>query len=143
MTKPKTITKRMQGPSKNGVAKGRRAAVRTSPDPAPPDEIRVSDVTETVPLSRLKPARINDKIYKPVDPNDATTIDLGEEIVEKGLLEPIVATPDDVIVSGHRRRAACEAARLTAVKVRRINILSTDPRFESYVVAFNSQRVKS
>src|SRR5262245_39982499 len=133
--------KRRKSPSRNGQVRPQRAASRTSPCTDPAHEIRVSDDVEIVPLDRLKPARINDRIYKPVDPADPRIIQFGEEIAEQGLLEAIVATLDDVIVSGHRRRAACEAAGLGEVKVRRINIISTDPRFESYLVAFNSQRV--
>ena len=54
-------------------------------------------LTEIVALDRLKPARVNDRIYKPVDPADPKIIQFGEEIVEQGLLEPLVATLDDVI----------------------------------------------
>jgi hypothetical protein len=96
-----------------------------------------------VPLSRLKPATVNDTIYKAVALDDPTIVDLGQGIAAKGLLEPIVATLDDVIVSGHRRRAGCQVAGLEKVPVRRIDMVSTDPRFESYLVSFNQQRVKS
>jgi hypothetical protein len=96
-----------------------------------------------VALDRLRPAVINDTIYKPVDPNDPANIALGDRIREESLLEPIVATLDDVIVAGHRRRVGCQLAGLRRVPVRRINIRSTDPRFDTYLVSFNMQRVKS
>jgi hypothetical protein len=95
-------------------------------------------------LDRLRPAVINDKVYKPVDPADPAVIALGNDIREKkGLLEPIVATLDGVIVAGHRRRVGCQLAGLRRVPVRRINIRSTDPRFETCLVSFNMHRVKT
>jgi hypothetical protein len=98
---------------------------------------------ETVPLDRLQPAIINDTIYKPVDVNDPAIIDLGRDIAVRGLLEPIVVSLDDVIISGHRRHAGCRAAGLAAAPVRRAYIRSDDPGFEAHLVAFNRQRVKS
>ncbi|MDB5307059.1 MAG: Chromosome partitioning protein ParB, partial [Gemmataceae bacterium] len=59
---------------------------------------------ELYPLANLKPARVNNVLYKPVDIEDPEIIKLGKDIVEKGLLEPIVATLDDWIIAGHRRR---------------------------------------
>jgi hypothetical protein len=114
---------------------------RTSPEGA--EEIRVSDVIEQVPLDSLVPAYTNNIIYKPVSTNDPAIIKLAQSIREKGLLQPIVVTEDNVIISGHRRRAACEVAGLEVVPVQRINLRSDDPRFESYLVTFNEQRVKS
>ncbi len=110
---------------------------------AAPADGAYGSVIEIVPLRTLKPAKINDAVYKPVSPGDPMIRALARDIEERGLLEPIVATIDDVIVSGHRRRAGCAVANLQTVPVRRINILSTDPRFESYLIAFNNQRVKS
>jgi hypothetical protein len=140
----KTATKkRTTSRPENGAAKARRAKTRTSPDGPAPAEIRLGEVIEVVPLDRLVPAQVNDQVYKPVDVHDPSIVELGRDIAEKGLLEPIVVTQDDVVVSGHRRRAGCQVAGLEAVPVRRITILSTDPRFESYLVAFNRQRVKT
>jgi hypothetical protein len=106
-------------------------------------EIQLSPTTELVALQRIRQAHVNDKVYKPVDLSDLSISKLGESIAQKGLLEPIVITLDDVIISGHRRRAGCEVAGLDMVPVRRISILSTDPRFEEYLVDFNQQRVKT
>jgi hypothetical protein len=96
-----------------------------------------------VPLERLRPASVNGKIYKPLDPDDPSLVTLSQDVAAKGLLEPIVVTLDDVIVSGHRRRAACGLAGLPEVPVRRLNLKTDDPRFEHYLVSFNAQRVKS
>jgi hypothetical protein len=58
-------------------------------------------------LSTLRPARINDQIYKPVDPDDPEIQALAQSIRERGLKEDIVASRDGVIMSGHRRRVGC------------------------------------
>jgi hypothetical protein len=108
------------------------------------ESICVSNTIEMVPLDRLKPAVINNTIYKPVDLGDPSIVALGADIAGKEqLLEPIVATLDDVIVSGHRRHAGARVAGFVTVPVRRINIFSTDPRFPHYLVSFNQQRVKT
>jgi hypothetical protein len=107
-------------------------------------QIQVGTAVEMMAIERLKPARVNDRIYKPVDLDDPSILKLGRDMIEKGqVLEPLVVTIDNTIISGHRRRAAAEVAGFTHVPVRRINITSTDPRFESYLIAFNEQRVKT
>jgi hypothetical protein len=126
----------------NGDAEGRRASVRTRPDGL--GDIRLSDAIEMAPLDRLRPAVVNDAIYKRVSRTDPSIIELARDITTKGqVLEPLVVTVDDVIVSGHRWRAGAMLAGLAMVPVRRIRILSTDPRFETYLVSFNRQRVKT
>jgi hypothetical protein len=97
-----------------------------------------------VPIHRLRGAFLNDQIYKPVRPDDPSIRELAKDIAEAGeVLEPLMVTLDNVIVSGHRRRCAAGVAGISTVPVRRINILSTDPRFEKYLVWFNKQRVKT
>jgi hypothetical protein len=96
-----------------------------------------------LPLWAVSPAVINDAIYKPVVPDDPEVRALAESIRARGLLEPIVLTLDSVVLSGHRRRAACELAGLDEVPVRRHPILSTDPEFPALLVSFNEQRVKT
>src|SRR5262245_29702543 len=106
-------------------------------------EIRVGRRVEMVRPGQLIPAEVNGQIYKPVAIDDPAIIRLGKDIAEKGMLEPIVATLNDVIVSGHRRREAALSAGVALVPVRRIGIRSGDPRFENYLVSFNQQRVKT
>jgi len=103
----------------------------------------VSEAIELVSLEVLIPARVNDEVYKPVDPSDPQVRELAKLIGEQGLLEPIVVTQDNVILSGHRRRVACQLAGLKTVKVRRHPIYSHDPKFLDLLVSFNAQRVKS
>lgn len=105
--------------------------------------VRKLDDIETVPLDTLSPAELNDAVYKPIDHNDPDVIALAKLIREQGLLEPLVITLDDVILSGHRRRVACQMAGIDRVKVRRHPIRSTDPGFAELLVSYNAQRVKS
>ncbi|VTR94109.1 Uncharacterized protein OS=Planctomyces maris DSM 8797 GN=PM8797T_17002 PE=4 SV=1: ParBc [Gemmata massiliana] len=114
------------------------AAVRTSPE-----VIEQSDAIEFVLLDSLKPAKINDAVYKPISLDDPSIVALSKDIRSKGVLQPLDVTLDDVIVSGHRRRGASIVAKLKTVPIRRIHLQSTDPRFESFLVSFNQQRVKS
>src|SRR5215203_1568308 len=82
----------------------------------PPCESRAKRAPETdhglfpkiqmVPPASLKPAKINDVVYKPVRDDDPSIKELAESIREFGVKVPLAATLDNVIVSGHRRRAA-------------------------------------
>jgi hypothetical protein len=94
-------------------------------------------------LSRLRPATVNDRIYKPIAPDDPAVRALAESIRQRGILEPLVITLDEVILSGHRRYAAAQVAGLSRVPVRRHPVYSTDPDFEVLLVSFNEQRVKT
>ncbi|MFO0813577.1 MAG: ParB N-terminal domain-containing protein [Gemmatales bacterium] len=95
-------------------------------------------------LSALKTLRLNDLIYGRVHPDDPETIALADSIKRHGLLEPIVITSDNVVVSGHRRKVACQLAGLKTVQVRKLaNLKSSDPAFTGLLTAFNEQRVKS
>lgn len=103
----------------------------------------VSDQVEMVRWQCLKPAMLNDLVYRPVDPKDPAVVHLAQSIRSHGLLEPIVVTLDDVVVSGHRRRIACRVAGLTEVRIRRLDIRSDDPAFADILTAFNAQRIKT
>src|SRR5262245_16246834 len=94
-------------------------------------------VLETIPIESIRPAQVNDKIYRPVDPKDPSIIAMAREIANPGigLLTPIAITSDNVILSGHRRYAACRVAGITHVKVERFPVSSTDPQFERLLVA--------
>lgn len=98
---------------------------------------------EYVPLDSIRPAKGNDEIYGEVKPSDPAVRDLAAKIRKQGLLEPIVVSWDNVIVSGHRRRVACRLAGLENIPIRRLTVRSTDPKFHELLVSFNDQRVKS
>src|SRR5262249_16688500 len=88
-------------------------------------------------------ARLNDSVYKPVDPRDPSIIALSEQIRRHGLLEPIVLTRDCVILSGHRRFAACKLAGLTDIPVRWHDVSSTDAGFPELLWPFDQERDKT
>lgn len=99
---------------------------------------------QMVDLTDLIPAAINDTIYMPVDPTDPSIQDLAEDIRKNSLIESILISRDNVVISGHRRRVACQLAGLTRVPVRVQNIRSDDDGFTQLLVSCNShQREKS
>jgi hypothetical protein len=103
----------------------------------------LSGVIELLPLSSIRPAAKNDKIYRPVDPTHPDLKSLARSIKKHGVREPLVITLDNVILSGHRRYAASKLAGLTEVPCRRESILSTDPGFLTLLCEYNRQRVKA
>lgn len=66
-----------------------------------------------IPISYLNPHTLNSQIY-----TNQNTEDLEASIQENGLLEPIVITKDNTIISGHRRWEACKKIGLKNVDVR-------------------------
>lgn len=96
-----------------------------------------------LPLDSVRPCALNDQIYRPVSSDDPDVIELAESIRKIGLQEPIVITADDVILSGHRRYAACRLLGHPTIRCRREPIRSTDPDFPVRLCEFNRQRVKS
>ena len=57
-----------------------------------------------IPINLLKTCPINSEIYR-----DSDVGDLMNSIQEVGLLQPIVVTPDNTIISGHRRYKAIQS----------------------------------
>lgn len=97
----------------------------------------------TVPLIRLEPARLNDRIYKAVQENDPATVALAKRMTRLGWLGAMAVTSDWVIVSGHRRRVAAQLAGINEVVVEVLPITSADPRFPEYLVTYNEHRKKT
>ena len=94
-------------------------------------------------LTEIRPSPVNEKLYRPISDSDPEILELARSIQERGLLEPIVISRDDVILSGHRRHVACRLAGLTSVTCRVEDILSTDKEFLCRLRECNRQRVKS
>lgn len=113
---------------------------RASDDSGSPAALKA----QMVELTKLIPAAINDTIYRPVDPTDLGIQDLADDIRKNGLIDSILISQDNVVISGHRRRVACQIAGLTKVPVRVQNIRSDDDGFLKLLVSCNShQREKS
>lgn len=67
------------------------------------------------PLSKLKPAPDNPRGV--INENDPAVLELAASIKARGLIQPITATKDLVVIGGHRRRVAAKLAGLKAVPV--------------------------
>lgn len=94
-------------------------------------------------IGSITPARQNDILYRPVDLADPEIKALAESIRQHGVMDPIVITQDQIIVSGHRRFAASRLAGLSAVPCREIGLHSSDPAFLQTLREFNRQREKT
>jgi hypothetical protein len=98
-----------------------------------------------VPVTSIEPSPENDQLYQPVDVNDPEIVLLADSIRRHGVLEPLVVTLDDFILSGHRRYAAAKLAGLPDVPVRRKRIRRMDDvdEFVRLLREHNRQRPKT
>ncbi len=105
------------------------------------DGVRVA----MVPTSSLRPSPENDKLYHPIDPDDAEFGELISSIRKGGVRVPLVATEDGFIVSGHRRHAAATIVGLEAVPCQRLSVRHDDDpdSFVKLLREYNHQRVKT
>src|SRR5262249_23812823 len=100
------------------------------------------------PIDGVVPSPDNALLYRPVTPDDAATIELADSIKQRGILEPIVITADNYIVSGHPRHCAARIAGLQevpcrVVKIRRGKGVTASDEFLKLLREHNRQRVKS
>jgi hypothetical protein len=115
--------------------------VTDEPDvPRPAKTRKKRDRVILIPINHIRPAELNDLVYRPVDRDDPGFVALVESIRAHGQLEPIVVTAAGVILSGHRRYAACKALGMARVRCRREHVASTDRRFPELLVSYNRQR---
>jgi hypothetical protein len=96
-------------------------------------------------LDSIFPSPENEKLYRPVNPQDPEVWALAESILEIGVKEPLVITQDGWILSGHRRYMAARLARLESVPCREEPFRKADDpdRFMLLLREYNRQRVKS
>jgi hypothetical protein len=102
-----------------------------------------SGVLVRIPIDTIRPASVNDKIYRPVNTGDPAIKALADDIRRNGLVEPIVITRDRYILSGHRRHAACRLLGLESVTCRLEDVHVHDRKFLPLLVSYNNQRVKT
>ncbi len=69
-------------------------------------------------IDDIHPSPENDRLYRPVNPDDPEIIAMANSISAHGLLEPLIVTLDGWILSGHRRYAAARLAGLKELPVR-------------------------
>ena len=120
-------------------------------DPVDDDEDPVDDAMafvpiEYVPVEDITPSPENDSLYGAIDQTDLDLVNLCNDIVKHGIREPIQASADGFIVSGHRRYAAARLGGLTTVPVRYLALLRSnlsELEWKQKLRAFNHQRVKS
>jgi hypothetical protein len=98
----------------------------------------------------VKPSPENERLlYNRIRRDDPDIIALAKSIKKIGVKEPLVLTLDHYILSGHRRRMACELARMETVPVRFEPIRRgdgeepADPGFVGLLREYNRQRVKT
>ena len=92
-------------------------------------------MTMKIPINLLKTCPINSEIYR-----DSDVGDLVNSIGEVGLLQPIVVTPDNTIISGHRRFKAIQSLGWTEVECEVKDI--PDDEIDVHIVLYNQNRVK-
>lgn len=107
-------------------------------------EMSLSEIRE-ISLSEIRPSPENDKLYRPVNPNDPEIAALAESIRVNGVKEALVLTLDGYILSGHRRYAAAKLAGRTTVPVRIEAIRRSDDldKFVRLLREYNRQREKT
>lgn len=69
----------------------------------------------SVPVEQIRPAAENDILYGSVDQNSDDFRKLVVSIQDQGVLQPLIISEDDVIVSGHKRYAAARVIGLASV----------------------------
>lgn len=104
------------------------------------------DRLRQVDPATLLPSPENDRLYRPVLPTDKAVVELADSICENGVVEPIVATADGYVVSGHRRRLAAIVAGVASVPVRYLDDRRdgySNDEFVALLREHNRHRVKS
>jgi hypothetical protein len=94
-------------------------------------------------IDEIRPSPENELIYRRISAQDPEIQALAQSIRDQGILDPIVVTEDNYIVSGHRRHAACRAAGMVLIPCRIVSVTRDDPDFEKILVEYNRQRVKT
>ena len=98
-----------------------------------------------VPIDKLKPSPENEELYRRT--TDSNTKELQSEIKERGLDDPLIATKDYFIISGHRRHKACKCLGHETIKVRYLSIKRSELLTDEYrklLAKYNSgQREKT
>lgn len=98
-----------------------------------------------IQVTELRPSPENELVYKPVLLDDPRIIELADDMRNNGVLEPLVVTRDNYIVSGHRRHAAARLAGLTSVPCRVLGRTRREygDSYPALLADYNQQRVKS
>ncbi|MDB5388877.1 MAG: modification methylase [Planctomycetaceae bacterium] len=96
--------------------------------------------------SAVEPAPLNDELYDPIDESAPSFCALVESIREHGILEPIVASADGYILSGHRRHTAARRLAINRIRIRihhDVFYHRDRDEFLRLLASYNRQRVKT
>jgi hypothetical protein len=102
-----------------------------------------------LPIDQISPSPDNALLYHPVTPDDEETIAMADSIRARGILEPLVISADNYIISGHRRHCAARIAGLREIPCRkRLDVRRGDGEtasgeFLKLLAEYNRQRIKS
>ncbi len=102
-----------------------------------------TEILDHVPISDLLTPPANDEIYGQIKDDDPDVLALADSIRRDGILEPLVVSKDNWVISGNRRLTAARIAGLESVPVRRVDVKSSDHEFIRLIVEHNAQRVKT
>lgn len=95
-------------------------------------------------VNAVYPSPENSELYRPVVEDDPEVIALAESIRERGILEPLLLTEDDYIISGHRRHLAARMAGKDQVPCRvHQGVYHNDDEFLQMLREANRQREKT
>ena len=104
------------------------------------------DKSHFMPVSQIYVARENSLLYDNFGIANTDDAALAISIQEKGILEPLVITADNILLSGHRRLASAKVLGLEQVPVRHVDVnfeaLDRNERVE-LLRLYNQQREKS
>ena len=95
-----------------------------------------------LPIDSIEPAPENDLIYRAITVEDPDIQALAESIRKNGILEPLVISKDNFVLSGHRRLFAALLTGLAEVPCRTEDISHNDLFFKRRLTEYNRQRVK-
>lgn len=103
------------------------------------------DPIRQIPITEIRPSPENEKLYRPVWEDDPEVVELAKSIKARGVLESLVVTLDNFIISGHRRHIAAKLAGLSCVPCRVKQFCRADDpdEFLRLLREFNRQREKS
>lgn len=107
-------------------------------------QVKISDTVEHVPINKLKEHPLNDKFFGSYK-TAAHFSELTASIKKHGVLEPAIAMPDGLILSGHSRRLCATQAGEKTLPVRYVESdLTSEEQLEIMVrINLDSMMVSS
>ena len=108
-------------------------------------EFRQARIRLLTPLADLRASPENARLYRPIQPADPAIRRLAISIQQWGVLEPLVATQDGWIISGHRRHIAARLAGFTHAPCWFVpfNRVDDPDHFLRLLAEYNRQRLKN